>query len=220
MVSRLFQVIRQHLNSRLSAFGCTLKVDLSSDPDQSDIREYAVPAEYRTKADARAAVLCVATQEGLIELLSLPGQEPPAGRFSDLAAQLRGLMGERQLAKRKLSDDTHSAQIPAAKKQKTAHSDSGRQGEIRVSSHRAVKPNNKPWKKSHGPGSNGLVSLDGPGQPGSSTSQHHVPRNVGYSSVASGSRSSLHYGQAGSDQYPLFSPSGVYLRIHHDRSLN
>lgn len=61
------------------AFGCTLEVDISSSADQRDIREYKVEPEYRTKADAKIAVACLAAEQGLFELLRFRGEPPPAG---------------------------------------------------------------------------------------------------------------------------------------------
>jgi hypothetical protein len=61
------------------AFGCTLEVDLSSSAEQPDIREYKVEPEYRMKADAKAAVACLAAEQGLFELLRFQGQPAPEG---------------------------------------------------------------------------------------------------------------------------------------------
>jgi hypothetical protein len=50
------------------------------------MREYKVEPEYRTKADAKVAVACLAAEQGLFELLRFRGQPPPAGykKFWDL----------------------------------------------------------------------------------------------------------------------------------------
>jgi hypothetical protein len=59
---------------------------LSSSTERRDVREYKVEPEYRTKADAKVAVACLAAEQGLFELLRFRGQPPPADyrKFWDL----------------------------------------------------------------------------------------------------------------------------------------
>jgi hypothetical protein len=77
-------------------------VDLSP-TEQSDIREYRVEPDYRTRADARAAVACLASEQGIFELLRFRGQPPPAGYKSFWEVHNRPV--EKQRLKRKEPDD-------------------------------------------------------------------------------------------------------------------
>lgn len=54
-------------------------MDISPSAEQPDIHEYKVEPEYRTKADAKVAVACLAAKEGLFERLRFRGQAPPQG---------------------------------------------------------------------------------------------------------------------------------------------
>ncbi|TFK35030.1 hypothetical protein BDQ12DRAFT_612281, partial [Crucibulum laeve] len=58
------------------AYGCILKLDLSTESTVANIRKYDVPAEYRTKADAKAAVACLAAKQGAIDILRYRGKSP------------------------------------------------------------------------------------------------------------------------------------------------
>lgn len=42
------------------------------------MRQYKVESEYRTKADAKVAVACLAAEKGVFELLRFRGESPPA----------------------------------------------------------------------------------------------------------------------------------------------
>ncbi|KAJ7034742.1 hypothetical protein C8F04DRAFT_560026 [Mycena alexandri] len=57
------------------AFGSKLQVNLK--PNGEDPREYVVPAEYNSKADAKVAVAYLAAQQGVIDLLRGGGQPGP-----------------------------------------------------------------------------------------------------------------------------------------------
>ncbi|KAG8802752.1 hypothetical protein FRC16_008775 [Serendipita sp. 398] len=61
------------------AVGCILKVEFSP----SLKREYSVPVEYRTKADARFAVVLKAYREGVFEFIRFRGEDPPHGYNAD-----------------------------------------------------------------------------------------------------------------------------------------
>ncbi|CAA7271260.1 unnamed protein product [Cyclocybe aegerita] len=86
--------------SERDAFGCTLKVDISANSAEPDVREYSVGTEYRTKADAKAAVVCLAAEQGLIDLLRFRGAPPPADYVPFWEAQVNG-DGDNYIAKRK-----------------------------------------------------------------------------------------------------------------------
>jgi hypothetical protein len=64
----------------VSAVGCTLKVEFR--PDLS--RTWTVPVQYRTKPDARFAVVLQAHMEGIIEFIRFKGESPPEGYNSEL----------------------------------------------------------------------------------------------------------------------------------------
>ncbi|KAJ7714078.1 hypothetical protein B0H16DRAFT_1471574 [Mycena metata] len=58
------------------AVGCKLQVNLK--PNGEDPREYVVPAEYNSRADAKVAVAYLAAQQGVIDLLRGGGQPGPS----------------------------------------------------------------------------------------------------------------------------------------------
>ncbi|KAJ7645849.1 hypothetical protein B0H17DRAFT_1103805 [Mycena rosella] len=60
------------------AFGCRLQVAL--DAAGADVREYAVPAEYRSKTDAKTAVAYLAAEKGVVDLLRF-GSAPHGPTF-------------------------------------------------------------------------------------------------------------------------------------------
>lgn len=62
----------------LLAFGCKLSVSLKPQAGDSERREYTVPAEYRSKADAKIAVAYLAAEQGVLDLLRFEGQPIPA----------------------------------------------------------------------------------------------------------------------------------------------
>jgi hypothetical protein len=64
----------------VSAVGCTLKVEFR--PELS--RTWTVPVQYRTKPDARFAVVLQAHMEGIIEFIRFKGESPPEGYNSEL----------------------------------------------------------------------------------------------------------------------------------------
>ncbi|KAJ7475203.1 hypothetical protein B0H11DRAFT_1328411 [Mycena galericulata] len=63
------------------AFGCKLYVFLKPKPNDSetDRRQYIVPAEYRSKADAKIAVAYLAAEKGVFDVLRFGGQPIPPG---------------------------------------------------------------------------------------------------------------------------------------------
>ena len=63
-----------------SAVGCTLKVEFR--PELS--RTWTIPVQYRTKPDARFAVVLQAHMEGIIEFIRFKGESPPDGYNSEL----------------------------------------------------------------------------------------------------------------------------------------
>ncbi|KAL5501067.1 hypothetical protein ACEPAH_9454 [Sanghuangporus vaninii] len=60
------------------AFSCTMTLSLSSDPKPGEMRTWTVKPEYRTKTDAKIAVVCAAGGEA-IEFVRFRGQPAPPG---------------------------------------------------------------------------------------------------------------------------------------------
>ncbi|KAI0072242.1 hypothetical protein K474DRAFT_1701087 [Panus rudis PR-1116 ss-1] len=59
------------------ACGCTLIVELCDNPQPHQVRRYTVPPAYRTRNDAKAAVVAKAASEGVIEFIRFQGGAPP-----------------------------------------------------------------------------------------------------------------------------------------------
>ncbi|KAF8906987.1 hypothetical protein CPB84DRAFT_337114 [Gymnopilus junonius] len=104
------------------AFGCTLKVDISSNPAEPDIREYNAKTEYRNKADAKAAVACIAAEQGLIDLLRFRGATPPADYVPFWEAQVNG-DGDNYVPKRKEPDREALGEDQDRKKRRKGNND-------------------------------------------------------------------------------------------------
>ena len=62
------------------AVGCMLRVEFAPDL----WREYRVPVQYRTKPDARFAVVLQAHLNGVLEFIRFGGEDPPAGYNPEL----------------------------------------------------------------------------------------------------------------------------------------
>ncbi|KAJ7075991.1 hypothetical protein B0H15DRAFT_955967 [Mycena belliarum] len=101
------------------AFGCRLQVAL--DPAGMDVRTYEVPAAYRSKPDAKAAVAYRAARDGVIDLLRFGGRPLPPGiapmfDFRDGVPTFTSAPKK----KRKRGNDGDEGGPPAAKKQRKA----------------------------------------------------------------------------------------------------
>uniref|UniRef100_A0A8H7XQW5 Uncharacterized protein n=1 Tax=Psilocybe cubensis TaxID=181762 RepID=A0A8H7XQW5_PSICU len=103
------------------AFGCTIKVDVSPDSDAPDVREYSTTAEYRNKADAKAAVTYLAAEAGLIDLLRFRGGELPSDYVPFWEAQMSG-NGDYYVPKRK-EPEREDAEGRIGKKRKRTNKD-------------------------------------------------------------------------------------------------
>jgi hypothetical protein len=101
-----------------------LKVDISPLASEPDIREYMVPVEYRTKADAKAAVACLAAEQGLIDLLRFKGETPPPDYIPFWEAQVNGT-GDNYVGKRKEPERDLDGEGRDRKKRKKGNKDSG-----------------------------------------------------------------------------------------------
>ncbi|KAF8583692.1 hypothetical protein K439DRAFT_1661156 [Ramaria rubella] len=65
-------------DSDLSAFGCTMTVDLSPNPDETEPqfkKQWSVPLAYKSKADAKIAVACAAEEDGLMDFIKFRRKE-------------------------------------------------------------------------------------------------------------------------------------------------
>ncbi|KZT35892.1 hypothetical protein SISSUDRAFT_1050682 [Sistotremastrum suecicum HHB10207 ss-3] len=69
---------------RPPGFGATLTIDLLKGPDY--IRTYQVASEYKSKGDAKSAVVIQAARSGVFDFLRYKGEDPPAG--VDLLSEL------------------------------------------------------------------------------------------------------------------------------------
>ncbi|KAJ6589095.1 hypothetical protein B0H19DRAFT_1248657 [Mycena capillaripes] len=103
------------------AFGCTLKVNLKP----NEVQDYSVPAEYRSKPDAKVAVAYHAAQEGVIDLLRgndklVPGY-PPAFTWHGGVPQIaENPNGTKRKRKKKKKNDGGEPEGPPAKRLRTA----------------------------------------------------------------------------------------------------
>ncbi|KAF8519305.1 hypothetical protein JB92DRAFT_2786838 [Gautieria morchelliformis] len=102
----------------LSTFGCTLSIDLSSDADSETPikRQWNVPLAYKSKVDAKVAVMCAAADDGLMDFVKYRGQPPPT---SDDHASSVELVDEGEL------EEGETMEGPKKKKTKKARKDGG-----------------------------------------------------------------------------------------------
>ncbi|EJD00364.1 uncharacterized protein FOMMEDRAFT_135948 [Fomitiporia mediterranea MF3/22] len=63
-------------NHDQGAFGCTMTLSLSSGSNPDEVKSWSVKPEYRTKTDAKIAVVCAAGVEA-IEFVRFRGEPPP-----------------------------------------------------------------------------------------------------------------------------------------------
>ena len=101
--------------SLIIAFGCTMKIDLSSEGSSPSVRTIQVPPEYRTKADAKAAAVFLAVKEGIVEFIRFRGNPPSPGYIPFELSHLRSDAG----SKRKGPDGDTSQEVQTLKKRKT-----------------------------------------------------------------------------------------------------
>ena len=175
-------VCDSHSSFSPAAFGCTLTVDLSSSAEQPDLREYKVEPEYRTKADAKAAVACLAAEQDVIELLRFQGQPPPVG-YKYFWELYHGNTTAVSTKRKEPEDEDSIAAGDKDKRQRVDPIDGQEEGELSSSpcNHCVSSPdilvrignmkrNRKgSWKKHSASGSSGLVSLGSSSHTGSLT---------------------------------------------------
>ncbi|KAJ7119478.1 hypothetical protein C8R44DRAFT_853622 [Mycena epipterygia] len=102
------------------AYGCKLQVSLK--PAGDELRQYAVPAEYRSKADAKVAVAYLAAEQGVLDLLRFEGQPIPPGQSPTFTFHngIPQVIQKPKKKKKKRTADGDMQEGPPAKKQKTA----------------------------------------------------------------------------------------------------
>jgi len=101
-----------------------LKADVSPLASEPKIQEYSVEVEYRTKADAKAAVACLAAEQGLIDLLRFKGATPPPDYTPFWEAQVNGT-GDSYVGKRKEPERDLDGEGRDRKKRRKGNKDSG-----------------------------------------------------------------------------------------------
>lgn len=101
-----------------------MKADISPLASEPNIREYRVEVEYRTKADAKAAVACLAAEQGLIDLLRFNGAQPPPDYTPFWEAQVNGT-GDNYVGKRKEPERDLDGEGRDRKKRRKGNKDSG-----------------------------------------------------------------------------------------------
>lgn len=175
-----------------------MRVELSPE----DTREYKVPVEYRTKADAKSAVVLLAAEQGIVELLRFRGEPAPPGYIAFLATRSKEAINQPRTLKRKDMDEDDGQDSSSRTKRRKGNKSSNRQGDVpflksmkgslaprhahalpsrpfasqSISNHTNVIG---PWKNSHTPGSGGLGSISVPARAGHPIGQYRSgSRNV------------------------------------------
>lgn len=160
---------RQH-----AAFGAALVVTLSTLPTPEQVRRYTVPNDYRSKADAKVAVICNAAEQGVVEFVHFQGGSPPDGYISPYTLDTYNPEVSR---KRKQPGSAEDAEQRPTKKKKgkrraEAPSHGGRSCPTLGGQHLSIHPSSNQIHGISGPGDMGLsqsVPADGscdPSQPG------------------------------------------------------
>jgi len=157
-----------------AAFGATLVVTLSTLPTPEQIRRYTVPNDYRSKADAKVAVICHAAEQGVVEFVRFQGGTPPDDYISPYTLSTYNPEVSR---KRKQPGSAEDAEQRPAKKKKgkrraEAPSHGGGSCLTPGGQHLSIPPSSNQIHGISGPGDMGLsqsVPADGlcdPSQPG------------------------------------------------------
>ena len=78
------------------AFGCSLTLSLAENPTATQIRKWTVPIDFKTKTDAKIAVICMAGKEA-IEFVRFRGGPVPDDHqpFLQLRKQKEGKLGSK-----------------------------------------------------------------------------------------------------------------------------
>lgn len=91
------------------AFGCTITLHLAADPTPDQTRIWTVSNDYRNKADAKVAVICIAIEQGAMEFIRFRGEPPPPGYTTPYSLQtFDPESSQKSNGKRKMVEDAHS----------------------------------------------------------------------------------------------------------------
>jgi len=184
-----------------------MTLELSSSP--TDIRTYTAPPDFRTKADAKIALACLAAEQGAVEFLRFRGNPPPpdyqtfhatlSSGMADILNKRKGREDdgpqERKKSKMGANEGERHVSFLETKDEATSRFNVGYTS--RPYQSRDTRPgNHNGWKNHHGPGSSGFGAISRPSQ-GPPISQ-----------IRSGGRpvnnSTLTYGIAGPPLPPAF----------------
>ena len=188
-------------------------VRLSTLPTSEQVRRYSVQSDYRSKADAKVAVICHAAEQSVVEFVRYRGGTPPDGYVSPYTLRAYNPEASR---KRKQSGPVEDAQHarPAKKKKKgKRRAEAASHDEIghltQVGQHLSVHPNGD---QVHGISDRGDMSLSqsvlGDGLYDSSQS------GVGDGN-GSGAARPVVYGDGSSYNTPMYAPP--YSAVLHPR---
>ena len=137
-----------------SAFGCSLTLALRERPRPGDTRTYSVPAEYRTKNDAKLALLCVVAAQGGIEFLRFSGRPIPGNYTPFIGNDAAQALAGQRFGKKRKEPDLSEESIPPAKRQKQdvdweRSSTPDTQGSSSLSSRPGTSDKTDSWKRKY-----------------------------------------------------------------------
>ncbi|KIJ06047.1 hypothetical protein PAXINDRAFT_20735 [Paxillus involutus ATCC 200175] len=174
-LSKIYLELHPHFEFKKErdAFGATLVIELSATPTPEQVRRYTIPTDYRNKADAKAAAICYAAEQGAVEFIRLQGKESPLGYVSPYT--LRNYDPEAS-QKRKHAEGTEEAEqgLPSKKQKK------GKKREVESSSTQGESSQATSVGQSQHVRSGGHVpESSGIGFNGGSGAAHHAPHTYG-----------------------------------------
>lgn len=151
-------------------------VKLSTLHTPEQVRRYTVSSDYRNKADAKAAVVCHAAEQGVVEFVRFQGGTPPAGYTSPYILHGYNPDASRKRKQPGAAEDAEQGR-PAKKKRKKkdkrrAEVPSHNEGDriTPVGQYLSVHPDSDQTRGISGPGDTGLsqssVSANGSWEPG------------------------------------------------------
>ncbi|KAF8451951.1 hypothetical protein L210DRAFT_3626351 [Boletus edulis BED1] len=119
-LSKIDTVLHPHVeyHKERDAYGATLVIRLSTLPASGQVQRYTVPSHYRSKADAKVAVICHAAEQGVIEFVRFRGEIPPDGYISPFNLHTFNPDASRKRKQSGSVEDVEQGQ-PAKKKQRT-----------------------------------------------------------------------------------------------------
>jgi hypothetical protein len=217
-----------------------MKIALAANPSPDDYRQYSVPAEYRTKADAKIAAAHAAIKDGIVEILRFRGRPPPPGYAPFSASQGDAVINKPRTNKRPEPDTAEGSEDQDRRKRRKLKKPNKKQGDVRslkieentVTSstphsvntrllelqqgNKSGNHDSRAWKKPYVSEPDGLGPASGPAYAGHAMGQSRSgPRNVGNSTRPSQDRN-----QARSAPAPTGTPpeTPALSRAHADSS--